>query len=217
MRLIAMCLHPRATIRAVVDANPKRHVLWLAMVGGAVHLVWRVGIGIFGAGGVTAALAALGIMVVAGALFGWVGLYVFGWLYRVVGRWFGGQVQPREVRAAVAWANVPMLLTFGVWVAVALVLWLVTRQSGGDDQTPGLLARTLVLMLVVLPVGGQLWSLVIGSQAVGEVHRFSSWKGFATVLLSLLLVVLVVGVLAALIIPSLIHQFQAPVPAQPSP
>lgn len=47
-----------------------------------------------------------------GALAGWVGLYLFAWLLRNFGRWFGAQASQREVRVALGWGIFPWLLLF---------------------------------------------------------------------------------------------------------
>jgi hypothetical protein len=54
-----------------------------------------------------------------GALAGLAGLYLFGWLLRNFGRWFGGQASLREVRVALGLGLMPWLFLFA-----ALVLWL---------------------------------------------------------------------------------------------
>lgn len=60
-----------------------------------------------------------------GAVFGLVGLYLFGWLLRNFGRWFGGQAAVREVRTSLGLSLMPWLLLFVV------LFWF--RQSMGPD------------------------------------------------------------------------------------
>lgn len=50
----------------------------------------------------------------AGALAGLLGLYLFAWLLRNFGRWFGGQAALREVRTALGCSLLPWLVLFAV-------------------------------------------------------------------------------------------------------
>lgn len=60
-----------------------------------------------------------------GAAFGLFGLYLFGWLLRNFGRWFGGQAAVREVRTSLGLSLMPWLVLF------AVLFWL--RQSVGPE------------------------------------------------------------------------------------
>lgn len=57
-------------------------------------------------------------VLLAGALAGLAGLYLFAWLLRNFGRWFGGGGALREVRTALGWAQIPWLLLFFVLFAL---------------------------------------------------------------------------------------------------
>jgi hypothetical protein len=56
---------------------------------------------------------------ILGAVGGLAGLYLFAWLLRNFGRWFGGQASLREVRIALGWGLLPWTLLF---LALVLVL-----------------------------------------------------------------------------------------------
>jgi hypothetical protein len=61
----------------------------------------------------------------AGAVFGLSGLYLFSWLMRNFGRWFGAQAQVREVRTGLGLSLMPWLVLF------AVLFWL--RQTLGPE------------------------------------------------------------------------------------
>jgi hypothetical protein len=54
------------------------------------------------------------LMLLLGAFAGLVGLYLFAWLLRNFGRWFGGQGTLREVRTALGCSLLPWLVLFAV-------------------------------------------------------------------------------------------------------
>ncbi len=97
---------PRATIRGIVDTNPFLHVVPLAMIGGIVQTLDRA---IQQNAGVTLSLQAiLALAVFLGPIGGLIGLFVGGWLTRTTGRWLGGRATPEQMRAAIAWASLPV-------------------------------------------------------------------------------------------------------------
>lgn len=62
---------------------------------------------------------------VGGAVFGLIGLYLFAWLLRNFGRWFGAQAKVREVRGALGLSLLPWLVLFGALFGL--------RQSLGSE------------------------------------------------------------------------------------
>ena len=46
---------------------------------------------------------------------GMIGIYVATWLLEWTGRWIGGKAHFMEVRSAVAWSNVPTIVTILMW------------------------------------------------------------------------------------------------------
>lgn len=68
----------------------------------------------------------LGVSVyLIGALVGFFGLYLFAWLLRNFGRWFGAQASLREVRTGMGLGLMPWLLCF-------LVLFLLRQNFGSS-------------------------------------------------------------------------------------
>lgn len=57
-------------------------------------------------------------VLVLGGLVGLGGLYLFAWLLRNFGRWFGGQGTLRDVRTALGCSLLPWLLLFAVFFAL---------------------------------------------------------------------------------------------------
>ena len=182
---VSIWLKPRQTIRQIVDTDPTHLVLFLMISAGAASGLMQLT-----EARVTEQLnlpfAFVGVVVaVLGAVLGVMGLYVYGWLYRWVGSWFGGKAKNVEVRAAIAWVQVPTLYLFGVWMILRLI-------SGG----PMGVVIALVYGLLGFVVG--IWGLVLACHTVGEVHRFSAWKGLGTLMIPNLLIAVPVGILALL-------------------
>lgn len=171
---VTIATRPRATIRAIVDANPRRHVWLLAAASG---LGWPV------LGGPTAVRPLLFFIAPVGAV---VLLYVNGALVRWTGSWLGGSASSAEVRAALAWSNVPTIFLLAIRVAASLL--------GADllFAGRGALAWTIFRGLVSLWVSGL--TLV----CLAEVHRFSMLRATWSLLLAGLLLALPVAIVAVL-------------------
>ena len=196
MDWIAIWVEPRQTIRRIVNADPKRGVLLLAMSAGAANVLmmgWNV------SSQARLPIAPLFLVggTLLGALFGVLGLYLFGWCYRWVGSWMGGVAKNIEVRAAIAWVEVPTLFAFGMWVLLIL--------AGGDPAPAGMGFNVWFVLLAII-VG--IWRTVLASQTLGEVHRFSGWKGFGTLIIPqaiLFIPLSVIAMLAAIAIPNVLR------------
>jgi len=197
---ISIWTKPRQTIRQIVETNPTRGVLPLALAAGistalmqAMDSLIRAGLG---------PPVALSIAVAVGAVMGVVWLYLFGWLYRWVGGWFGGQAKNAEVRAAIAWVEVPTFAIVLCWALLVLPSFLAGRSAAGEAH-PLAAVGVVAFALAAFAIG--IWKLVLACHTVGEVHRFSAWKGLGTMLIPNLIImvpIVVVALFAAIAIPN---------------
>ena len=195
---LTIWFEPRATIRSIVDSNPKRLVLVLAVLAGtlgllmgALQLVQQLG---------TVANRILPWAGPAGALLGVIGLYFSGAIYTWVGKWFGGDATSEETRAAIAWSKVPALVLY----AIGLVLFFAFPMPAGRHAA---FSMPFIIFKIISAILG-VWGFVIICKALGEVNHFSAWSGFGTIFMSGLIVsvpVFVLGLMAAIAIPNLVH------------
>jgi Yip1 domain len=123
---------------------------------------------------------------VVGVVFLYIGAAILTWS----GGLIGGVASNVEMRAAMAWSQVP-------GVAAAIVL-LITVLMG--VPVPQVIGSTLPsidpafykVLLVELVLG--LWSGIIGLYCIAEVHRFSTWRAFWTTLIPALVAMVVLGI-----------------------
>jgi hypothetical protein len=114
--------------------------------------------------------------------------YLGGNLGRWTGRLLGGTASSAEVRAAIAWATVPMTEVALLSWAVQLALFggeLFSAYSPRMDATPPFVAGVLVSAGVI----AALWSSLVGLKCFAEAHRFSVWRALGTGAVSLAVVV----------------------------
>ena len=166
---------PRATMRRILDTDPTRRVLLLAMLGGFAQ-----GLGRFSMkdGGDALSLPVIFLVcAVMGPLFGLLSLYTGGALLFWSGRWIGGRAPAAHVRAALAWSNVPL-----IW---ALLL-----------SIPGIIlfGNTAVWGFALIEAVVGIWALVIFLICLSEAQQFSIWKTLGNTLLSFAVLLVAVGV-----------------------
>lgn len=181
-------LHPRDTVRHLVQTNPDHLILVLAALAGVAQMLDRAAGRSLG--DTVSFPMILGLALVFGPLFGILTLYVSSILIAWTGGWIGGSAPSRHIRTAMAWAGVP--------VVAGLVLWVVAIPVLGDETFTTAMPRveaSLGLALFMMAWGLALfvlgvWSLILLFKSVGEVQGFSAWKAMGNVLLSGLVIVL---------------------------
>ena len=180
---------PRDTIRQIVDTDPRRLVLALAAMSGALSGLEGSWLAAMSGPQTMSAMwpFLVALKVVMYAIWGVVGLYLAGWIITAACRLFGGTASVVETRAAIAWASIPGIVATGLGV-VAIVAGIVTPHAlapGAFSFPPG---------LAVLSGALGLWGLIVELKCVGEVNRFSAWRA----LLAQLSVGVVLGVIVGL-------------------
>ncbi len=193
-------LRPRATMRRILDTDPRRRVHLLVILSGIVaglgfplerEITRNIPLG-------TPVLAVAAA--VAAPLIGLAGLYVSGFLIAMTGRWLGGRGDGVAVRAALAWSNIP-----SIWGGLLLLprYVLVAGKANPLDSAgmPGNLpALFLVAVLGIIQFTIAVWQLVILLKCVGEGHGFSAWHALGAVLLALLLLGVAMAIPAGIIV-----------------
>jgi Yip1 domain len=185
---------PRGTIRAIVDTDPSRSVLPLAMIYGISSTLGRSMQK--SPGDVLSLPVVLGIALIGGSIVGIIWIYIMAALVRWTGSWLGGRATLDECRAAIAWGSVPSA------VNLALMLGLIGvfghdlfRTTGLDDvgMTKGVILLVVGLGQVVIGV----WAAILTVKTVAEVHRFSAWRSLSAFLL---IVAVMLGVIVAIVL-----------------
>ena len=188
--LAAVMIRPRATIRRILDGNRDRLIIPLVLLAicsgylgdidrGSLEMlkqrqppIWML-LGML-----------VGITLVLVAVF-----YLVSWAAYWLGRLMEGTGSPRDVRLAVAWGLAP-----GIWALLYRIpaaflsspQSLQTRLRVGDLKIEGGASAwgcALAVLIALLEGTVFVWWVAATANTVGEAHRFSSWRGLATVIL----------------------------------
>ncbi len=172
---------PRATIRRIIETDARYQVTFLAILSGALIWLERR----WSNPSTAAAFPMLVVMaVIAGAIAGIIELYVNGALLKWAGAALGGVGSYAEVRAALAWSRVPLIVGVSIGV-LAILLGTDGPMLGGESSGSGASLALLHGFLVM-------WGFVVMLKCIGEVHRFSAWRALGSILLIILAIAVVV-------------------------
>lgn len=191
-------LHPRKTVRYVVDNKPGSFILMIAALAGIVHFLdqamsndlgdsWNMGL-------------ILLVSLLAGPVFGLIGLFVASGIYYVISMMLGGSGTFTDTKNAYAVSSIILVVGGLIWIPDLLILGQGNFMSE-PDLSVGQVVWLLLSMLVNLAVGG--WSLFVLGAAIAEVHQLSIWKAVFVVLLPIILLILFLVVILALTMPFL--------------
>lgn len=186
--LVTILYQPRETMRRVLDAGGERWTIGLVVLAYICSsfndpdvLRMQRQLPDIALGG-TLALVALALIVVAIC---WVLLfYGFAWLVTMAGRWLDGHGEFADVRAALAWAFVPVI--WSVLVRIPVAIYAYHLLPVGPDKrlmVTEMIARggcTLAIIAFALQIVLYVWIAFIASATVAEALHFTTGKGLAT-------------------------------------
>ncbi len=187
---LRLWVHPKKTIRSIIDSDPRRVIVWLAIIGGMISALSWIGLTWLRFPDRENVRHAIFIvaMLVSGGVIGILHLYFGGWLYRLTGSWIGGKGSFTDVKCAIGWANYPFIIS-GILAAMSYYavphFWFMS-----------VIGLTQLTAFV--------WAFVILLNLVAEAHRFTVFRAFCTLLIGLALIfvaLLIIGLLVPLLHP----------------
>lgn len=190
-------LEPRATIRAIVNYDPKyRFILLSAIYGLPMALNFAQSSSFIDSIPMWAILlASLVISPFIGAL----GISVSSLLLTWTGSWIGGKGNFQRVRCAVAWSNVPNAVTIFLWVVLMVVFGdQIFSKAFSEANFVGYQAGVVFIVFLVESIVS-IWGFIILLKTLGEVQGFSAWKALLNVVIPLIIVVAAIWVVGWII------------------
>ncbi len=184
---------PRLTIRRIVEIDPRRSVIILAMLAPVLTTLEHQWMGVM-SGSKTPPWwpFQVAIEVIAAAIFGILALYVNSGLVTWAGRAIGGVGRALEMRAAIAWSEIPTITAAGASI-IALLLGLMTPPIVGINGLPKMGQPLIELGGVHFVLG--VWGFVVSLKCIGEVHKFSAWRALLAVLIVALFAAAILGLI----------------------
>ena len=183
-----MWLKPRETIREILEYNPQYLVLLLAGLFGIRYALDMAGA--YMLGDMFNLWLILAGAIIIGPIIGIISLYISSFLMVWTGKWINGKSSYEHMRAALAWAYIPIL-----W---GMLMYLLQIPLFGSELfsslTPTLsasgLLTSLFIVLSLLGITFDIWSFSLSLKTVSEVQGFSVWKALLNMVLVLLVVLI---------------------------
>lgn len=190
-------LSTRETIRYVLDHKELKYSLTIAAIAGIPSAISGAG-ELWKSFDIPLLLVLIGIILL-GPLLNLVVLYIGAAIYTWVGKWFGGTGKFKEMLRAVGVVMVTQIWMAPFWILSAIFIYndfLVFDVVSGFN--PGAFIWFLVSSLITL--ASSIWIIIIQSKAIGEVHQFSSWKGFATLIIPSIIIGIIVFIITFIVV-----------------
>lgn len=180
---------PRATIRQIIDTDPRKKILLLASIVGIIN-VFEVVLDGVGSPDFSGAI----VFLILGSLSGITSLYLISALHRLTGSWIGGQASTFELRAAIAWSNVPLIWSTLLWIPELIHRELFYWQ---DVFTSDLFVLFMDLVSFA-KIFISIWTLIIFIVSLAEAQKFSIWKAILNVILTIVFVFVLIFIFASI-------------------
>ena len=190
---LAMWVRPKATIRTIVDTNPRRSLWALAFVYGFTS--------IFNAFQSLPVLLQFGLLpmlliaILLAPFWGYAFFSIFSYVVFWIGKVFKGQATFETTRAAYAWSAVPLIGNIPLWL-ILIFFYSDFIFFGVQDQV--VIPGPAVLLLFIILIGKlvfAIWSIVLYLQALAEVQQYSILRAIGNVILASLCIGIAIAIL----------------------
>lgn len=183
---ITIWYRPRVTMRAIIESDPKKDVLLIVILSGILGFFTGTLVSFMITGDFTVLIIFMILTLILGPLIGIAQLYIMGAVLGFTGMLLGGKGTAEEVRAALAWGNIPTFAISAVMIPFILMLF-ATMPSSEQVMQPGASVSPLVSLsscFLMLTVPFFLYSFYfVFLQSLAEAHQFSGWRAFFSILL----------------------------------
>ena len=185
--LISMLVKPKETIRKIITKNPNKMLFLLSFVYGLSMLIsfsQSMALGL----NLNVFIILLGCLILA-PVWGYLVFSFSSILIYFTGKWLKGEGNFNQIRAAIAWSNVPMFGSLSLWIILILVFGN-TLFTAFPPEIGLSGAITVFLFLVSLfQLIFSIWILVLYINALAEVQKFSILKAIFNIILAVLIFV----------------------------
>lgn len=181
-------MQPRQTIRQIIHYDPEYNVSLIVGLIGIIVILDKASDK--GLGEHVSFASVLFIAVIFGPITGIIRLHIMSRLIAWTGPQLGGHGDSREIRTALAWSEVPNLLSFGLWGAYLFVAGELMFKKEMLFETEADLATAEFVMFAGTGIAIllSLWSFVLKLKALGEVQEFSAWRALGNLILASLVI-----------------------------
>lgn len=187
-------VEPKATIRKIINYNPNFRLFFLSAIYGFVSLVSsseRFSLGL-----TMHFFWVLLLCLIIAPIWGYIVFSISSFFIYFIGKWLKGRAKFIEVRSAIAWSNVPMLVNIFMWILLFIIFGsdLFRDFPGAFVLTKAQKAFLFLILLSQLVIS--IWIIVLYVNALSEVQKFSIGKAILNILIAIVIVPAVIALIA---------------------
>jgi hypothetical protein len=169
---------PKETLRAIVDFDPKYRFLLMSFIYGFVWMLsmsQTLSLGHY-YGPIVLSIASIVLAIPIGYCL----MSISTLFFHLVGKVFKGRASFMEVRAAVAFANIPSIVTILTWIILMFAYGdrIFMADKGKIGASFGLVDGMFIVQVIIA-----VWSLAILLFGLAEVQKFSIYRAVGSFLL----------------------------------
>ena len=189
----SMWFHPRQTIREIITFNPNYRIWILSAIyglGSLFGIAQSYSLGIYN----QFPAILLGAIILS-PLWGYIVFSIASVFVVFTGKWIGGHGDYRQIRAALAWSNVPMVINVVIWFLMMILFGTSVFKNFPEAYALSRLEFWLLFSLLITQLIVGVWALILYVLALAEVQMFSILKAIFNLILAFIMVMIVVFVL----------------------
>lgn len=168
---------PRKAVRAGINGGKMQFAMYLAIIAGIIRFLDKAVSEYLGD-----TLPFLVVLIMAlgvGTLLGFFSWWIMSGVSTLVGKWLRGTGTYKEMKIAIGISYIPFVVSGILYIFDLLFL----RTALFKDVDLSVFQALWILFSASVSVVLSVWSFVVLVKAVAEAHRFSAWRGLATVIL----------------------------------
>ncbi|HEY4551948.1 MAG TPA: Yip1 family protein [Bacillaceae bacterium] len=193
---LTIWVYPKKTVRHVIEHKTMKYAIIIMLIAGIQQVLNMASTSNLGEHLSTPAIILTSILL--GPFIGLITWLVASGIYYLVGKWLGGKGTMKEMKMAVAWTYIPMIWMMILWIPN---LAFIGHEMFTKEIEPDLGKALMLMFTGCLEIALGIWMMVISARAIGEVHRFSSWKGLlAMVLPGLAIAVVLIPIIVVVVL-----------------
>jgi hypothetical protein len=179
---------PKKTIRRIVDFNPNHRLLILSIIYGfCVLLGFAQQLKL---GEKMSLISIIASAIIFSPIIGYIFFSFSSWLIYYTGKLIKGAASFKQIRAAIAWSNVPVVVNLLGWI----VLILIFKKMIFEDFSKEILSSaklSVFFAVVFVQMIASVWGIVIYVNALSEVQGFSILYAILNILFGIVAVFLI--------------------------
>ncbi len=182
---LSMWTQPKSTIRSIVDYDPNYRLYVLSAIYGLVSLISTFQS--FALGLKINFFLLLLLCLIVAPLWGYIVFSISSFFIHLTGKWLKGQAKYKEVRASIAWSNIPMIGNLILWCILLFIFkqdLLKDFPASYEITNP---QKTILFGILLSQLILSIWVLVLYINSLAEVQKFSVGKAILNIILAVIL------------------------------